>query len=582
MATKMADERYLKQRRQGWYFVIAVPRELRGKPPWGAKTAIVQSLKTRDLSVAQKERWTKVTEYTEAFRKAAGDIPLTRAEINEQAWRVYQDTLVALEAKPAWGEPHQDETPEQAGLSANLENYYEALDDSDFSVSVGMAGESDASLISNDMATIEKRTGAKIIRGTETWRLLGGAILNARIAATEGRLRALGNEPSEPPATFVEGGIDRLTLKPVARAPRAKIRTGGGSKSFSEASTEYIAELQRDESAKLTEQTRGQHEMAFRLFGQYVDNAPLVDIDRAKVTEFLNDISKLSPNWGRTPNTKKLTVFQLIDQSANSDEQLSNRTLNRYVSSLSGLFKWARRRGYFDGTNPFSEQSRPKPRKGTGGWQPYTIDELNKLFESPRISVDAQERTRPKRHSFETALYWVPLIALFSGMRLGEICQLATGDLKRESDIWYFNVTEEGEGQQVKTEAGIRKVPMHSILIKCGLVSYLRGLPQGQLFPGLTPSGPDGKLSWYFTRRYTEYRRSLKVDRERISFHSFRKNVATALDNAGVPQADVAAILGHERGFTFSTYSKGLEMPRLRQVVEKIKYASLRLTQLYV
>jgi integrase len=578
----MADERYLKKRRQGWYFVIAVPRELRGNPPWGTKAVIVQSLRTRDLSVAQKERWARVTEYTEAFRRAAGDIPLTRAEIDMQARRVYRDTLASLEAKPVLGDPHVDETSEQAALGANINDCSEALDDPDFCVSVGEHGEGTVSLVADEIVAIEKRIGEVIAPKTETWRLVGEAILKARIAAMEGRLRALGGEPSEPPATFVLGGIDRVTLKPVARSPRPKIRTDDGGKSFSEVSTEYIAELQRDKSAKLTEQTRGQHEMAFRLFGQYVDNAPLVDIDRAKVTEFLNDISKLSPNWGRASNTKKLTVWQLIEQFGDGDAQLSNKTLNRYISSLSGLFKWARRRGYFDGTNPFSEQSRPKPRKGAGGWLPYTVDELNTLFGSPRISASVKERIHPKKHSFETALRWVPLIALFSGMRLGEICQLATGDLKRERNIWYFNVTEEGEGQQIKTDAGVRKVPLHSTLIKCGVLSYLKELPEGQLFPGLTPGGPDGKLSWYFTRRFTEYRRKLGVDRQRVAFHSFRKNVATALDNEGVPQADVAAILGHERGFTFSTYSKGLEMPRLRQVVEKIKYPDLRLTQLYV
>jgi integrase len=257
--------------------------------------------------------------------------------------------------------------------------------------------------------------------------------------------------------------------------------------------------------------------------------------------------------------------------------------LNRYASSLSGLFKWARRRGYFDGANPFSEQSRPKARKGTTGWLPYNLDELNALFGSRLFTeVDTKGRLQPRRHTFETALLWVPLIALFSGMRLGEICQLRTGDLQRDSaKIWFFNVTEEEEGQQVKTEAGIRPVPIHSALVRCGLLKYAEALPPGQLFPGLSPGGPDGKLSWYFTRRYTEYRRSVGVNRPRLAFHSFRKNVSTALDNAGVAQSDLAALIGHERGFTFDTYSKGLELGRLHGITEKIRYPGLLLRHLY-
>jgi integrase len=102
------------------------------------------------------------------------------------------------------------------------------------------------------------------------------------------------------------------------------------------------------------------------------------------------------------------------------------------------------------------------------------------------------------------------------------------------------------------------------------------------MFPELKPGGPDGKLSWYFTRRFTAYRRSVGVIRPRVSFHSFRKNVSTALDNAGVPQADVAALIGHERGFTFDTYSKGLELTRLQGIVKRIEYPGLDLSHLYV
>jgi integrase len=344
---------------------------------------------------------------------------------------------------------------------------------------------------------------------------------------------------------------------------------------------EYIADIQRDQNAKLTEQTRGQHEMAFRLFGQYCDDASLAAIDRTIAGDFLQAISKLPPHWGRSSATKKLTVWELLEKFKDNGEQLSNKTLNRYASSLSGVFKWSRRRGYFDGANPFSEQSRPKPRKGTTGWLPYEIDELNKLFSSPTfLEADTADRIRPKKHNFETALRWVPLIALFSGMRLGEICQLQKANLKTERNIPFFNVTEDGDEQSVKTEAGIRHVPLHSELIKCGLLDYAAALPDGQLFPGLTPGGPDGKLSWYFTRAYTKFRRDVGVDRARISFHSFRKNVVTALDNKGVPQGDLAALIGHERGFTFDTYSKGLELERLKGITEKIQYPGLRLRHL--
>jgi hypothetical protein len=41
-------------------------------------------------------------------------------------------------------------------------------------------------------------------------------------------------------------------------------------------SARFLDDLKRDRDARLTAQTLGQYEAAFRLFGHYVDNAPLV------------------------------------------------------------------------------------------------------------------------------------------------------------------------------------------------------------------------------------------------------------------------------------------------------------------
>jgi hypothetical protein len=86
----MADTRYLKQRRQCWYFQIAVPSALRER--YG-KSLIQVSLKTRDLSIAQQKRWDYQRDYIETFERLRNKIPLTHVEIEEEAHRVFQETL---------------------------------------------------------------------------------------------------------------------------------------------------------------------------------------------------------------------------------------------------------------------------------------------------------------------------------------------------------------------------------------------------------------------------------------------------------------------------------------------------------
>ena len=177
---------------------------------------------------------------------------------------------------------------------------------------------------------------------------------------------------------------------------------------------------------------------------------------------------------------------------------------------------------------------------------------------------------------------WVPLIALYSGMRLGEICQLHTNEVRHDGKVWFFNVSAEAEGQSVKTAAGIRRVPVHSALVLCGFIDYVKALPAGSLWPALKPGGPDGKPSWYLSKRFTEFRRDVGIDRAKLSFHSFRKNFATALDNAGATRDDIAALIGHERGFTLETYSGGKGLKALQAIMQRVKYPRLRLQHLHV
>jgi len=589
------DTRYLKrQHKDGtWFFVMAVPKALRGtfisqgkkakngrRRPGKPLGKIIVSLGTQSLAEARQTRWPLVTEWKSRFERAEAKTPLTLAEIEEQAREVYFSTLERMEddAKRGiliTGQPQHDESPEVAGLNLHTWTYEDALE--------GAVEGGQFDLVAGELAAVQRRKGVELKPETETYRFMAKAILVAKIAALGGRIRALKGEPSEPPLTFLGNkGIDPTTLKPVATTPRPKVRQRNGDMAFPEVAQLFIDELQHDKGAALTEQTRGQYEAVFRLFAQHAKDAPLAAIDRTLAADFLTAIATLHPHWGRAPKAKELTLDKLLKKFGGGEQHLTNRTLNRYASALSALFKWARKRGRYDGTNPFSEQSRPNATKGTTEWLPYTADELTKLFHAPLFDVPAAERLRPAEHTTETAMRWIPLIALYGGMRLGEICQLRTGDVKRERKTWFFNVAEEGEGQRVKTSSAIRRVPVHSVLIRCGLLDYLDALPEGQLFPGLKPGGPDDKLSWYFTRRYTEFRRNVGVTRPRLSFHSFRKNVVTALDQARVPQADIAGLIGHERGFTLDVYAPlGLDLAALQRIMEKVRYPGLRLAHLY-
>lgn len=74
-------------------------------------------------------------------------------------------------------------------------------------------------------------------------------------------------------------------------------------------------------------------------------------------------------------------------------------------------------------------------------------------------------------------------------MRQEEICQLRLADLRQVESIWIFDLNMR-IGQQLKNANAIRQVPVHSELIRLGLLAYAdeqRHAGKELLFPNLQP-----------------------------------------------------------------------------------------------
>ncbi len=362
----------------------------------------------------------------------------------------------------------------------------------------------------------------------------------------------------------------KLQPPPISGAPLQR-HAGGQAPKVSETAAQYMGQRQRDKAAALTAQTAAQMTTTFRLFADHVRDARMDEITREDSASFLDTLARLHRHYGHRPGAAKLKLAELLRQyPAAEGEGLSNRTLNRHQTALLGLFKWARKHSLVNGTaeNPFADMARPEAKQSEVGYKPFEIAELKALFRDERFEV------RPERHTFNTARPWVGAVALFSGMRMGEILELDAEDVKRDRGVWYFDVAEG------KTEAGIRRVPVHSELVALGFLDYVKAIGKGPLFAGVTPRGLDKERAHTFASRFPEFRRGRGITRDRVAFHSFRKNFVGALEKANIDRDRAALVVGHERGFTFRVYNpEGVDMPALREVVEAVKYPGLKLTR---
>ena len=167
------------------------------------------------------------------------------------------------------------------------------------------------------------------------------------------------------------------------------------------------------------------------MFTELMCDAPLGSITRQHAARFLETIGRLRADYGKLGNANSLPLDKLLELHR-GEPHLSNTTLNRHALALSGLFKWAIGAGLYETSNPFAGQRRNVGRSSRSRWQPFRIDELNQLFTHPLLQVSFKDRVTPKRHSPQTALMWLPAIALFSGLRQDEICGLRVKDVKTE------------------------------------------------------------------------------------------------------------------------------------------------------
>ncbi|WP_434290981.1 site-specific integrase [Celeribacter sp. SCSIO 80788] len=225
-----------------------------------------------------------------------------------------------------------------------------------------------------------------------------------------------------------------------------------------------------------------------------------------------------------------------------------------------------------------------KPPKGKPKRLPYSPEKLHQIFQTPiytgRSSV---ARSGVKGDLLmKDGRYWVPVIALFAGMRSGEIIQLLKADIRSEEGIAYFDISKwedepEEEIKNLKTGSSYRRVPIHSAILNLGFLDYVADRPGGRLFPDLK-LGSDGTYSQPWSKFWSNYGKTWKFRTPLHVFHSFRHNFVDALHDANVTDAIAMQLCGHSDDAAHWGYGKGASIARLKEEIEKVRYTGLDLS----
>lgn len=539
----MAKISGLTRKKSAYFYVRRIPADIAAL--FGNRQQLTIPLDTTDYRIASDRARAKAAEVDRQFQDARLGVPTvveraakaSRQHI-EQAVRVY----LYQREKDAESKPVSEVDPETVTewLSV-LDSSYE-----------GWAG--DVHRIAIDIAS---QFQIKIKPGDQHWQDFIRLVHRAELEFSRRSLDRVAH-------IYSSKGHDRLFSEVFATAPAPKLV---GSRGLTV--DELIARFESDPlRTNLTESAAKKYLIPFEALREIAGrDFPVREIDRAMCADMIETIAALPPNYRKYKLFEGKSLREIGEINAKrGGAKLVRGTVEVYAHHLSAFFNYGISKGIIE-TNPATRllagAGAPTARKPV-----FDADELKRLL----TSLPAWGENSPGRR-------WLPLIALFSGMRLGEIIWLRHSDVRKVDGVTCF-VLVPMDDRTLKTEGSERVVPVHPMLVKLGLLDEIGQATDvdARIFRDL-PGDDQRHAVDLFQKRFSYFLRTDVRARKGVSFHSFRHNFRDAIRHAGVPIDVTKALGGWGRGSGIEDrYGQGTRASVLAGWMAKIEYPEIDLT----
>jgi integrase len=348
---------------------------------------------------------------------------------------------------------------------------------------------------------------------------------------------------------------------PVASPSALASARTGSSERVSELVGEYVKE--HSEGGNWTAKTQAESEGIYKLFVEFVGDCEARMLDHRTLSTFRAALLRFPSNVTKKKEYRGKTIHEILKMDV--DVPLSKTSVEKYMIRIGAFLKWAAKHKYIEANFADGLTVLKKDRKEEEERDAYSEEDLQRLIGSPLYTSPRRE-DHPER-------YWIPLIGLYSGMRLNEICQLHLEDIKEVDGIVCFDINDDGE-KRLKNISSRRIIPVHPILLKLDFLEYVQGLREKggkRLWENLARKR-DG-YAQDFSKWYQRFNRKEITDNPKRVFHSFRHTLANNLKQNGVDEPVIAEILGHSHNsITSGRYGKRYEPEILQNALERLTY----------
>jgi integrase len=279
-----------------------------------------------------------------------------------------------------------------------------------------------------------------------------------------------------------------------------------------------------------------------------VGDIPTSDMKKIHISDLVEILHVYPANKNKKFEYQYLSAKDFINIDTPDEDRMSPITKKKYLTQIGSFLRWLKLSDFtsIDLDAPLKikiQTARPVDQRSA-----FNKDELRKIFNSKEYLQG--------RHS-TASRFWVPLIGIFTGARLNEICQLSVNDIQEEPSKkrWVISFNEDitdNPKKSIKRTHHSRLVPIHKSLLELGFIDYVKATKKKhkRLFPELPYVNDANKygdrLQRWFNRTYLKSKKHCAITREGTSFHSLRHTVMSHLaTDHKVTGNQVASGMGH-------------------------------------